>query len=65
MLVCDAFVAMTSERSYSSVRSPQEAIEELRRGAGSQFDPQVVAAFVETWYEDGVWLGSAGVGLPT
>jgi HD-GYP domain-containing protein (c-di-GMP phosphodiesterase class II) len=53
---------MTSERPYSPVRSPEEAIEELRGGGGTQFDPQVVAAFVETWYEQGAGLTSSGVG---
>jgi HD-GYP domain-containing protein (c-di-GMP phosphodiesterase class II) len=40
--VCDAFDAMTSERPYAAPRTPQEALDELRRCAGSQFDPAVV-----------------------
>jgi len=43
--VCDAFAAMVSERPYSVAMRPARALEELRRGAGSQFDPEVVAAF--------------------
>src|SRR5688572_565174 len=40
--VCDAFDAMTSERPYAAPRTPQEALDELRRCAGTQFDPAVV-----------------------
>lgn len=43
--VCDAFHTITSERSYQRARSPEEALGELERCAGSQFDPRVVAAF--------------------
>jgi HD-GYP domain-containing protein (c-di-GMP phosphodiesterase class II) len=35
---------MTTERPYRSARRAQEALEELRRCAGSQFDPEVVEA---------------------
>ncbi len=48
IVVCDAFDAMTSERPYGSATSPDDAIAELRRGAGTQFDPAVVDAFVVT-----------------
>ena len=45
--VCDAFHAMTSGRPYSSRVSVREALAELRRCAGTQFDPRVVPAFCE------------------
>ncbi len=43
--VCDAYEAMRSERPYSVAMVPARALEELRSGAGAQFDPEVVAAF--------------------
>ena len=43
--VCDAFDAMTSPRPYAEPISTQEAIRELFRCAGTQFDPEVVDAF--------------------
>ena len=41
---CDAFNAMTTDRPYRSAMDRAEALEELRRCAGGQFDPQVVDA---------------------
>jgi putative nucleotidyltransferase with HDIG domain len=43
---CDAFHAMTSDRSYREAMSMPEAIEELRSNAGGQFDPEVVEAVI-------------------
>jgi HD-GYP domain-containing protein (c-di-GMP phosphodiesterase class II) len=42
ILVCDAYDAMTDERSYSKPIPAAEALIELRRCAGTQFDPSVV-----------------------
>ncbi len=44
--VADAFDSMTSTRSYRRGRPAAEAVAELRRCAGSQFDPQMVEALV-------------------
>jgi HD-GYP domain-containing protein (c-di-GMP phosphodiesterase class II) len=44
MLVADAFDAMTSNRGYRRAMDRADALEELRRCAGSQFDPACVAA---------------------
>jgi HD-GYP domain-containing protein (c-di-GMP phosphodiesterase class II) len=44
IFVCDAFDAMTSERSYTAARTAAKALAELRRNAGTQFDPVAVEA---------------------
>jgi two-component system cell cycle response regulator len=43
--VCDSFDAMTTTRAYREAMSVSEALDELERCAGTQFDPRVVAAF--------------------
>ena len=43
--VCDAFHAMTTPRSYQRTLTREDALEEVRRCAGTQFDPVVVEAF--------------------
>jgi putative two-component system response regulator len=47
--VVDAFDAMTTNRAYRALRSPLEAVEELRRCAGHHFDAQVVEAFLAAY----------------
>ncbi|HEX6117411.1 MAG TPA: HD-GYP domain-containing protein [Solirubrobacterales bacterium] len=44
--VCDAFNAMTTDRSYRTAMSREAAIEELRACSGTQFDPGVVEVLV-------------------
>jgi putative nucleotidyltransferase with HDIG domain len=45
--VADAYDAMTSDRPYRPALSHSQAIEEIQRNAGSQFDPRVVTAMLE------------------
>jgi len=45
--VCDSFDAMLSERPYKAGRNASDALTELRRCSGTQFDPAVVEAFCE------------------
>lgn len=44
VLVADAFNAITTDRPYRKAKSKREAVEILKKHAGSQFDPSVVAA---------------------
>jgi diguanylate cyclase len=44
--VCDAYGAMTCDRPYRAAMDPDDALDEIRAGAGSQFDPAVVRALV-------------------
>src|SRR6185437_6441840 len=44
--VCDAYEAMTANRSYRAAVPHEAACAELARSAGTQFDPEVVAAFL-------------------
>jgi len=46
ILACDAFHAMTSDRVYRNAMSLPDAIAELRRCSGTQFDPQVIDSLV-------------------
>jgi putative nucleotidyltransferase with HDIG domain len=53
--VADAFEAMTAQRPYRMTPlTPEQALSELRKFAGIQFDPAVVDAFVRTPWVDGV-----------
>jgi diguanylate cyclase (GGDEF)-like protein/putative nucleotidyltransferase with HDIG domain len=47
IFVADAFDAMTSDRVYRHSLTPAEALAELERCAGTQFDPTIVGLFVE------------------
>jgi len=53
LAVADAFDSMTSTRSYRGARPADEAIAELRKWSGTQFDPAFVDAFVAALKRDG------------
>lgn len=53
--VVDAFDAMTADRPYRRGAPVDEAVEMLKRGIGSQFDPTVCALFIQTLIDDGVY----------
>ena len=55
LAVADAFDSMTSTRSYRGARPVAEAIAELRKWSGTQFDPAFVDAFVAALKREG-WL---------
>ncbi|MFH1189486.1 MAG: HD-GYP domain-containing protein [Candidatus Omnitrophota bacterium] len=50
--VADAFDAITTNRAYRKARTAEEAVQELKRCSGSQFDPVIVSAFLLA-YEKG------------
>jgi putative two-component system response regulator len=45
--ICDSYDALVSDRPYRRGRSPDEAIEILREGAGTQWDPHLLEMFIE------------------
>jgi hypothetical protein len=61
--VADAFDSMTSTRSYRQARSVEDAIVELRRCAGSQFEPRFVEALIAALDVDG-WEPAVAPAVP-
>jgi HD-GYP domain-containing protein (c-di-GMP phosphodiesterase class II) len=47
LCIVDSFDAMTTERPYQPTKTFVEALAELKRCAGTQFDPNLAAAFIE------------------
>ena len=52
ILIADAYDVMTNKRSYKKPISKNDAIDELKRCAGSQFDPELVEKFIEIITEE-------------
>lgn len=53
LAVLDAYVSMISDRPFRERLSVNEAVDELVRHTGSQFDPRVVSAFIEVMVDEG------------
>ena len=47
LAVADAYDAMTSDRPYRKAFPREKALEEIRKNAGSQFDPVIVELFLD------------------
>jgi HD superfamily phosphohydrolase YqeK len=62
--VADAFDVITSTRSYRKARTVAQGVEELRKGAGTQFDPAIVAAFIAALEREGWKLGESADAPP-
>jgi putative two-component system response regulator len=52
LAVADVFDALTHERPYKDAWNIQNAVEEIKKQSGKQFDPQVVEAFLSLPHED-------------
>jgi putative two-component system response regulator len=57
--IVDAFDAMLNVRPYSPAFAPEQAVEELRANAGSQFDPMLVPLLIDEWERS-----AAGIPVP-
>jgi two-component system, cell cycle response regulator len=51
IFICDAYNAITEGRPYKRPLSREQALDVLREGAGTQFDPELVKAFADTQIE--------------
>jgi putative nucleotidyltransferase with HDIG domain len=59
--LADAWDAMTTDRPYRLALSDAEALTEIRTCSGSQFNPEIVAAFLAAYADDPVRFGSGDV----
>ncbi len=57
LTVADSFDAMTSNRPYTRRKTYEEAVEELERCSGTQFDPTIARSFIELIKEKGNMFG--------
>ncbi len=52
LAIVDAYESIVSERVYSKSKSPEEALNELARSAGTQFDPELVKVFISVMHSE-------------
>lgn len=64
LATCESFDAMTCNTAYQRTKTFEEALEELRAGAGTQFDPEVVEVFLAL-VEEGVIEPESAPAVPT
>jgi putative nucleotidyltransferase with HDIG domain len=62
LTIADAFAAMLSERRYSTPLTREQALGELKRCAGKQFDPRLVEVFLRLMDKDAVATGNENKG---
>ena len=62
--VCEAYESMTGGRAFREARCDAEVREEIRRCAGTQFDPGVVEAFLRIPAAEWEAVGRAALGVP-
>lgn len=53
LAVADCYDAMTSPRTFRTAMTPKQAVAEVQKGAGTQFDPAVVTALTAVWSQIG------------
>ncbi len=64
-MIADAFDAMTSDRVYRSAMPAEEALAEILRNSGTQFDPAAVKAFLSVYQKRFVGPGAHHGRTPT
>jgi putative nucleotidyltransferase with HDIG domain len=59
--VADSFDAMTADRPYRKGLSVDDAVERLKAGMGTQYDPKLCAIFIQILMEEGIYTPSEAV----